>query len=321
MAIIGGGLIGCSIALELSRENLRIVVLDKQEFGRESSWAAAGMLSPAPESSSDSPLVPLARESVRIYPEFVRAIENESGKSCGYAHHGTLLVFAGDDATKQRDETIVQHRRLGLTANAISLEEAKKKGLSKESSAHAVAFLEDEGTIDPRLLMGAVLAAAERRGVQLRAHCEVKSLAIQQHRCVGVNAKQPIAAKHVVLAAGCFSGSIAGNSVASKPLVPTRPVRGQLAALKCETFRLERVIRSERGYLVPRKDGRIIAGSTIEEAGFQKRVTAIGIRDILETSIELCPDLREAEVIDTWCGLRPGTPDALPILGPARSQA
>ena len=317
VAIVGGGVIGCSIAFELASEKLKILVLDRQEPGREASWAAAGMLSPAPESPKDIPLAPLSRESLRLYPEFVSAVENQTRKMCGYKCRGTLQVFGGADGLRQRDDTLIEHRRLNLKAESISIEEAREKGLSSRSCAQAVAFLPEEGMVEPRLLMNAVLSAAMSRGVQVRPNCEVSSLWMERDRCLGVRADQRIAAKHVVLAAGCFSGGVARKSEILDRLIPTRPVRGQMIALKPRGFRLERVLRSERGYLVPRMDGRVVVGSTIEEAGFEKRVTADGIREILDAAIDLCPELSSAEVLETWSGLRPGTPDGLPILGPA----
>jgi glycine oxidase len=317
VAIVGGGLIGCSIAFELAAQKLKVVVLDKQEPGREASWAAAGMLSPAPESPADNPLVPLSRESLRIYPQFADAVESESGKSIRYMGNGTLELFFGTTAEKQLAELISLHEKLQLKAEAVPIRDARALGLSEGSTARAAAFLPDEATVEPRLLMDAILSAARNRGVTVRSQNEVTSLAYENNRCVGVVANERIAAQNVVLAAGCFSGKLNGNKSTHLPVAPTRPVRGQMLALKRQGFTLKRVLRSNSGYIVPRSDGRIVAGSTIEDAGFEKKVTAAGIRSIIGTATELCPELSEAELVESWCGLRPGSPDALPILGPA----
>ncbi len=314
VVVIGGGLIGCSIAFELAAEKLKIAVLDKQQPGREASWAAAGILSPAPESAKDIPLLSLSRESLRIYPDFVRAVEETSGEATGYTRNGTLQLFSTPDAERERDQLLAEHKRLGLAAESISMRAAREKEPSVGSTTHALAFLPDEGAVEPRLLMDAVAAAAKRRGVEIRANCTVTSLLQEQGRCVGVCADRKIAAQHVILAAGCFSGEV--DREVARRCVPTRPVRGQMLALKRAGLRLHRVLRSERGYLVPRADGRIVAGSTTEEAGFEKKVTASGIMQILAAGVELCPQLAGAEIVETWSGLRPGTPDALPILGP-----
>jgi glycine oxidase len=316
VAIVGGGLIGCSIAYELALEKLKVLVLEKQEPGREASWAAAGMLSPSPESGHDIPLVPLSRESLRIYPEFVNTIEGESGKTAGYACNGTLETFFGTDAEEKLAEFVGLHNGLQLKTQAVSIKEARTLGLSRDSGAQAAAFLPDEATVEPRLLMEAVLAAVRNRGVEIRTQYEVTAFRYQGNRCVGVIGKDEVTAKCVVVAAGCFSGALTGNNLPHFPVTPTRPVRGQLLALRRHGFALKRVLRSKRGYLVPRDDGRVVAGSTIEEVGFEKKVTAGGIRKIIEMAVEQCPELNEAELLEAWCGLRPGTPDALPILGP-----
>jgi glycine oxidase len=320
VAVIGGGLIGCSIAFELAADKLKVIVLDRQKPGCEASWAAAGMLSPAPDSSQDIPLVPLSRESLRIYPEFVRAIEQVSGKQTGYTRNGTLQIFGKPCGKSERDQMVAEHRRLGLAAEPVSFEAARAAEASIGPGASAVALLPEEGNVEPRLLMDAVLRAAARRGVEIRANCPVTSLMQGRDRCVGVYAGEEIRAKHVVLAAGCFSGKIGRDINASKGLLPTRPVRGQMLALRREGFRLQRVLRSERGYLVPRADGRVVAGSTTEDAGFEKKVTAAGMLQILAVALELCPALGGAEIVEAWSGLRPGTPDALPILGPTKME-
>lgn len=204
IVVIGGGLIGCSIAHELAGEKLKVIVLDRQEPGREASWAAAGMLSPAPESQSDFPLVPLARASLALYPRFVSAVEEESGKPTGYAQLGTLQGFLGHAAEEDRDDMIAQHKKLGLSAEAVSLDAARLQEPSLGGLVRAAAYLPDEETLEPRLLMQAVLEAAARRGVIVRANCAATSLMYDGNRCAGVCASEKIAAKIVVLAAGCF---------------------------------------------------------------------------------------------------------------------
>jgi glycine oxidase len=186
-------------------------------------------------------------------------------------------------------------------------------------AARAAIWLPEEGTVEPRLLMDALLAAARNRAVEIRANCGVTELLRDGDRVVGVSAGgEKISAGQVVLAAGSYSGELAPSEWL-KRLAPTRPVRGQMVALRPQAgaTELRRVLRSERGYLVPRRDGRVVAGSTSEEAGFEKHVTAAGIRKILGAMIEMCPALAGAQIVETWAGLRPGTPDDLPILGPA----
>jgi glycine oxidase len=316
VAIVGGGIIGCSIAFQLAVEKLKIVVLDRQQPGREASWAAAGMLSPAPDSPRDRLLVPLSKESLRLYPEFVRVIEESSGKAVDYTRKGTLQIFTGASAEAERETMLAEHSELGLASEAISLSDAHRMEPALNPDVRAVLHLPEEESVDPRLLMDSLLAAANRR-VEIRPGFSVASLVEEGDRCAGVLAAngEKIQANHVIIAAGCFSGEIAGAAGKHIPSIPTRPVRGQMLALRQTHLTLRHVLRSERGYLVPRSDGRIVAGSTSEDAGFHKSVTAGGMRKIVEAGLELCADLGDAEILETWSGLRPGTPDDLPILG------
>jgi glycine oxidase len=317
VAIIGGGVIGASIAFELAGEKLRVVVLDRQQPGREASWAAAGMLSPAPDSPRDLPLVPLGRESLRIYPDFVAAIEEASGQLAAYAREGALEIFSAPTAEAERDRRVAECRRLGLAAEPVTLDTARQWEKAIGPGARAVAWLSNEGTVEPRSLTSAVIAAAQRRGAQIRADCGVMALTFEPNHCTGVVAGgEAISASHVIVAAGCFSSTIAAGAELISRYAPTRPVRGQMMALRPDGVSLQKVLRSERGYLVPRRDGRIVAGSTSEAAGFEKRVTPAGMRQIFDAALELFPGLAGAEVLETWAGLRPGTPDDLPILGP-----
>jgi glycine oxidase len=319
VAIIGGGLIGSAIAFELAGENLRVLLLDRQQPGREASWAAAGMLSPGPDSAEAAPLVPLAKESFRLYPEFVAAVEQSSGKQTAFTREGTLEVFLAPHGEAERGAMIRRHQQFGLSAEAISIEAARGMESGFGPDLRAAAWLAGEATVDPRLLTGATLAAAERRGVEVRAGCGVTSLLREGSRCTGIVAGgQRIAAKHVVVAAGCYSRDIADantNELLAR-YAPTHPVRGQMVALRSRDLRLRHVVRSERGYVVPRGDGRLVAGSTLEDAGFEKNVTPAGLLSILDAAVEMVPGLANAEVIETWAGLRPGSPDNLPILGP-----
>jgi glycine oxidase len=321
--IVGGGLIGSSIAFELSSEKLRVAVLDRQEPGREASWAAAGMLSPGPDSSDAAPLVPLGKESLRLYPEFVAAIEQTSHKCTDFTRNGTFEVFRGPAAEIARNQMVAEFHSLGLTAEVMSADGARKQEPSLGPGAGAIAWLPEEATVDPRLLVEAVLAAATVRGAEIRAHSAVDALLFERGTCAGVIAGgQKIPAKQVIVAAGSFCGTIKGATPETdlhpqfRQYAPVHPVRGQLLALRSASVQLKKVLRSQHGYLVPRRDGRIIAGSTLEDAGFVKQVTPQGVRQILDAALELVPALADAKIVEEWSGLRPGTPDLLPIIGP-----
>ena len=317
VAIIGGGVIGASIAFELAGAKLRVAIFDSQEPGCEASWAAAGMLSPAPDSPHDLPLVPLSRESLRLYPEFVASIEEASGQCTRMAREGTLEIFTGANGEADRDRRVASCCRLGLAEEPVALDTARQWEPSLGAGVSAAAWLPDEGAVEPRALTSAVISAAKRRDVEIRSNSRVTRMVRENNRCRKVIAGgEEISAGHVVLAAGCFSSQIAAESGFLARCSPTRPVRGQMMALRPDGVSQRRVLRSTRGYLVPRQDGHIVAGSTSEEAGFEKRVTPEGMRKIFDAALELSPGLASAEIIETWSGLRPGTPDDLPIIGP-----
>ncbi len=315
--IVGGGIIGGSIAFDLARRNLRVAVLDRQELMREASWAAAGMLSPAPDCPSAIPLVPLGRASLALYPKFVEAVEVASGMRTGYRNGGAIEIICHGDVGRELSTLVALLHGLGLACEPLPLDEARKMEPALGRDARAAAFLPDECSIEPRALTAAVLVAAESAGAALCPGVEVTSLLFSEKKCAGVKTSsgEIFHAAQVVLAAGCWSSQIPEAA----PYAPTLPVRGQMAALRHFGTPIQYVLRSERGYLVPRgleSPQTLVVGSTIENAGYEKRVTSGGIEKILSAANELAPLLEKAEILETWCGLRPGTPDQLPILGP-----
>jgi glycine oxidase len=313
VAIAGAGLIGGSIALELARAGLSVGLFDRQEPGKEASWAGAGILSPAPESAAMIPLVPLAKASMAIYPEFVRMVEELSGQSAGYRPKGTLQALFSRDAREELSTIIALHHGLGLKAEPLSAADARELEPSLSEELEAAVLRKDEASVDNRSLTQAVLEAAQRSGVQFFTASGVESIWREGSRCVGINLKnEKVEAHWTVIAAGCFSANIEGAAA----YAPVRPAKGQMVALRSNDLKIERVLWSEKIYLVPRNDGRILAGATVEYTGFEKGLTAGGLEKILAGAIELTPDLANARVEETWAGLRPDSPDHLPILGP-----
>jgi glycine oxidase len=317
VVIVGGGIIGGSIAFDLAGRDLRVVVLDRQELMQEASWAAAGMLSPAPDCRAAIPLVPLGRASLALYPKFVDAVEQAAGLRIGYRTGGAVEVIYHGDAERELSTLVALHHGLGLACEPVALDEARNMEPALGRDARAAAFLPDECSVQPRALACAVLAAAASAGAALCPGVEVTSLALDGKKCVGVKTSsgEIFHAPEVVLAAGCWSSQIPEAA----PYAPTLPVRGQMAALRHGGTPIRHVLRSERGYLVPRgleSPQTLVVGSTIETAGYEKRVTSGGIEKILSAANEFVPELGRAEIIETWSGLRPGSPDQLPILGP-----
>jgi glycine oxidase len=311
--VVGGGLIGGSIALELTRTGLRVALFDRQEPGREASWAAAGILSPAPESPSQIPLVTLGRASLAFYPEFVHTVEELSGLNVGYRPNGTLEVLFSKDATRELSTLVALHRGLSLECEPLRVAEARELEPALSDDVAATALRPDEASVDNRALTRAALQSAQESGAEIHAGAGVDAIWREGNRCAGiVAAGERIAAENVVIAAGCFSAGIEGVA----PYAPVRPARGQIVALLSARVKISRVLWSEQVYLVPRNDSSILAGSTVEYTGFEKGLTAGGIQGILDGALEVAPGLKDAAIIETWSGLRPDTPDHLPILGP-----
>jgi glycine oxidase len=314
VVIAGGGIIGGAIAFELARHKLRVLVVDRQSPGQEASWAAAGMLSPAPDGVDAIPLVPLASASLKIYPEFVAAVDSASGMSVGFRPYGAIEILFGGEAENKLAAMIAEHHKLGLDTEILHVEDAAVLEPHINREIRGAAILRSEAAVDNRAFTSAILRAAELSGVEFRANSSVEKLIVDgEGKCTGVIVEgEQISAKHVVIAAGFASSTIEGIA----QYAPTIPMRGQMVALQSAQVDLHRVIRSEHGYIVPRGNGRCVTGSTIENVGVEKRVTPQGISKILNAAVEMIPALKDAAIVETWCGLRPDTPDHLPSLGP-----
>ena len=317
VAIAGGGLIGSSIALELARAGLRVGLFDKQEPGREASWASAGILSPAPESPAMIGMVPLGKASMRLYPEFVQMVEEISGQSVGYRAKGTLEVVTSRHAREELSTIIALHHGLGLQAEPLSAADAREMEPSLSEDIEAAVLRPAEASVDNRLLTRAIVESAKKSGAEIFANQGVDAIWREGDTCKGLIAgAEKIFAKHTVIAAGCFSARIQG----AEQYAPVRPAKGQMISLRCPETEIERVLWGDEIYLVPRNDGRVLAGATVEYAGFDKTLTAGGQRKLLSAAIALVPAFEKAQVEEAWAGLRPDSPDHLPILGPADLQ-
>lgn len=312
-AIAGAGLIGASIAMELARAGMSVAIFDRQTPGQEASWAGAGILSPAPENPGMIPLVELGKASLRRYPQFVATAEERSGINAGYRAHGTLEAHFSANAREELSTIIALHHGLGLEAEALSAEDARELEPALSPEIEAAILRTGEACVDNRLLTAAVVNAAKESGAQFFADCAVQSLWHDGARCLGFETQNgKVSAACSIIAAGSYSAQIGG----AEHSAPVRPAKGQMISLRCPAVSFERVQWSDNIYLVPRSDGRILAGATVEYAGFNKDFTLGGMEKILQGALELAPGLREARIEETWAGLRPDTPDHLPILGP-----
>jgi glycine oxidase len=293
--IIGGGIIGLSLAIELRKQGLLVLVVEKGQPGREASWAAGGMLV---GSGAETPpgLQALARASARMYPEFVHELEDESRLKIDLRSEGTLLWEPAADGRLQALHP--------LPAPLVELE----PGLAESGS---LPVFVKERSVDPRDLVAAAVAAARHRGVDFSSGDEVLEVTVRDGRAAGVRTnKTSFSAGLVVNCAGAWAGQIAPH------VFPTRPVKGQmLCVVMPEKNLLRHVIRTPEVYLIPRSDGRLLIGATVEEAGFDKKTVPETIQTLRHAALGLVPRLADARILEAWAGLRPGTPDSLPILG------
>lgn len=311
--VAGGGIIGASIAFELASEGLSVAVFDAQNPGREASWASGGMISPAPESSEMASLLPISMASVRLYPEFIRRVEELSGKTVGYRKDGALDLVLDGTGQNEVEEILTLHRAAGLRAELLSGPEAREIEPAITGELRAAIHRPDEASLDNRLCTEATLAAARRKGAEIFPGNGAIALWNEGHTCKGLHLQGGrVEARWTVIAAGCFSARIEGATV----YAPVTPAKGQMMALRCDSVKLKKDLWSGHMYLVPRNDGRIIAGSTVEYEGFDRSVTVAGMKKILAGALSLVPGLESARIEETWAGLRPDSPDHLPILGP-----
>jgi glycine oxidase len=310
--VAGGGLIGATIAWQLSREDLRVALFDAGEPGNEASWASAGILSPAPENPGMISAVSLAKASMALYPEFIAEVEQCSGINTGYRAKGTIEAITSSSAREELSTIIALHRGLGLRAEPLSPQEAREMEPALSEEVEAAVLRPEEASVDNRLFTRAALEAAKRCGAEILANRRVQAIRAEGSRCTGVtSAGENFSSGHTVIAAGAFSAQIAGAA----QFAPVHPAKGQMVSLRCEAAKIERVLWGEHIYLVPRDDGRILAGATVEHVGFDKTATAGGLQTNLSAAIALAPVLATARIEETWAGLRPDSPDHLPIIG------
>ncbi|QDT66025.1 glycine oxidase ThiO [Calycomorphotria hydatis] len=305
VAIIGGGVIGLTLALELSRRNRRVCVLDRHDFGREASWAGAGMLPPGDLETAKSPFDKLRGLSHDLWPELAERLHESTGTDTGYFRCGTLLLSVTTNERKLFPA--------GVRAEQCSQSELQKlvPGLSQEFQS--ATYVPDQSQVrNPRHLK-ALLAACRSAGVELLPHTEVTGFetgASGQVSGLKTESDQ-ISADQYCVTGGAWTGNLL-NAVGVE--LPIKPIRGQIALLKLPERPFVPCIEDGSRYLVPRADGRVLVGSTQEDVGFDKSNTREAIDDLLQWAFATFPGLSAAEVEQTWAGLRPGSPDGLPFL-------
>jgi glycine oxidase len=313
VVVVGGGVIGLSIAWCLAREGVEATVLDRGELGRGASWAGAGMIPPHVERLKTNPTIDLRSWSAILYPEWSRALLEETGIDNGYRRNGGVDVAADlvednelkTSAGRWRNEKIVYERL--EPGDFARVEPALNPEL------RVAYYLPDRAQIrNPRHLKALAKSLGDR-GVPLRAGSAVLGFEAKGGRVAAVLTESgPIPCGVVVVAAGAWSSGILANLGVR---VETPPLKGQIVLLKGDRPLLRRIVEHGKNYLVPRDDGRILIGATEEEAGFDTRTTAEALRDLVAEAQLLCPILEEAAVERSWAGLRPGSVDSKPYLG------
>jgi glycine oxidase len=314
--VVGGGLVGCAVARALARRGLATVVLERGRVGGEASSAAAGLVAPQAECDAPGPLMTAGIASRRRYARFVAAIEAESDVDVAYRRDGILYVAPTAADAAALLARVRWQRAAGLRATRVGVALARRWVPWLPDRLTAAAHFPDDHRVDNERLAWAIGVAARRAGVRVIEGVTGIGVTASRGRVVRVaTSRGAIATPLVVDAAGAWAAEIALPRGVARPRV--RPVRGQIVVLRPRRGRLRMPLYAAHAYLVPRPDGRVLAGSTYEDVGFDKRVTAGAMARILGTALAMAPGLADATVEGSHAGLRPGTADGLPIVGRA----
>jgi glycine oxidase len=307
VVVLGGGVIGLSVAYFAAREGLRVAVVDKGDLGQEASWAGAGILPPGRPTAQLQPFDQLRALSASLYPDLSAELRQRTGIDNGYLRSGGMELDLADEAA-----VLEQWRAEGISFEIVEGEDLREREPALAPDIRRAFFLPEMAQLrNPRHLK-ALIAGCSALGVTLVPGCPVFALEREGARVIAaLSAGGPLRASQYVLTAGAWTDSLL-EPLGHRPGI--RPVRGQIALLHASPL-LRRVILDGKRYLVPRPDGRVLIGATEEDVGFLKQTTAGGVGGLLSFAIRLAPGLVDAQVERCWAGLRPGTPDGLPFIG------
>jgi len=319
--VVGAGVIGLSVAFELADAGLRVTVVDPSP-ARGALWAAAGMLAPAAEYLfGEEALARANRASAEAWPAFAERLEAASGVSVALERKGTIVVAATPGDADALGELGAEAASLGLSVERLTPSEARDAEPALAPRLAGALWMPDDHHLDNRALAAALLEACRRRGVEL-VQSRVASVVVEASTAVGVELGQSgeqLSASHVVLAAGAHSGSVGG--LPEEVVPPIRPVKGQIIRLRrsgrevAPRHVVRAMVEGSRVYVVPRSSGEMVVGATMEEQGFDTRVTAGAVLDLLRHTWRVVPGIAEMELTETIARLRPGTPDNAPLVG------
>jgi glycine oxidase len=317
VAIIGGGVIGLTVAWRAAQRGLRVTVLDRGLPGHGTTRVAAGMIAPVSEARrAEQGLLALGLASARSYPAFVADLIDASGRDPGYLACGTLAVARDDDDAAALERELALRHSLDLPAQRLLASAARRLEPALAPTVRLALEVPDDHAIDPRALSDALEAAARNAGVEIRAGTFVSGVRASAGRIEGLRTDGgELVAEQVVIAAGVWSGQLDG--IPDDAQVPLHPVKGQILRLHDPSGPglLSHALRTLGGYVVPRGDGRYVLGATQEERGFDTTVTAGAVFELLRDAIEVLPGLGELVIDELQAGLRPTTPDNAPAIG------
>jgi glycine oxidase len=313
--IIGGGVIGLAIGWKLRLGGEPVTLLERDETGRQASWAAAGMLGPTSEVHfQEDRNLQLGRESLDLYPDFARELEAFTGLEVGYRSEGSLSISLHADDTAELRHLFEYQQELHLPVRWLSGSEVQRMEPALSHNVVAGVFSPVDHSVDNRKLGQALRAAFIKAGGALHEHCPVEEVRLREDGPPSVRAGgREWRYEKLLLAAGSWSGLIPGLDGALRPWV--RPVKGQILAIRATPDLLTHTVRTPDVYIVPRADGRLIVGATVEEMGFNTDLTVGGVLELLRGAWRAIPGVFELPIHEIWCGFRPGSRDNQPILG------
>jgi glycine oxidase len=317
--VIGGGIMGCASAWELARRGYEVTVLERSVPGAEASSSAAGILGAQIEAHGPGPMTELSLESRARYPRFVEELRRATGMDVGYRKCGVLRVDHGAAALRAFLRRIAWQRRARLDVAQLSARKLRRREPELSTKLAGGVLFSEDARVDPKALLRALHIAAERAGVKFRSGAYVRRVVISDGRArgVGLDDGSTLLAAHVIVAAGSWTSLIEGLPLEENRVVPAR---GQIVELLTSQPIVNSIVFGPNCYLVPRDDGRLLVGSTLEFVGYRREVTAGAVRDLLAAAIALAPNLAGAELRSSWSNFRPYTRDELPLLGPSPIQ-
>jgi len=318
VVVIGGGVIGLTIARALAHRGAgEICLIERASLGHEASFAAAGMLAPQAEANSQDDFFRLACQSRDLYPDFASSLHDETGIDVELDTTGTLYIALTYHDLVEIEKRYEWQTAAGLEVEKLTASQALELEPCISQSVRGALRFPRDLQVENRRLLSALANSVAKLGVTVLSGTTVESVKIERDEVRGVHTLRGfISCPNVVVAAGTWSSLLKLSQPSEKRAMMVDPVRGQMISFDARPQLTRHVIYSPRGYIVPRRDGRLLAGSTSEHAGFAKQVTAGGISAILQHAQEISPSVSALPIVDTWAGLRPRAPDSLPVLGP-----